>query len=385
MNLTKEVVELESKDEWATEFEDTTVHVERVIAYWSHTLKPAEWNYSATEREALAAKDALVKFQPFIEGEEVILVTDHAALQWARMYENANQRLVAWGAVYAAYLGLHIIHRAGRIHSNVDPLSRLPRVPLHDSPLQDELPSIILDEIKQAVAQSAEDRDTFKPAKKAAFVALWWDDVIAKYEAYPILTRCQAKLQEEQQSEKMAAEDGVPDEDSFVKNGVPDGDSLDLLPFLANDHWTYPPRVSPPRPEVEADFENRSHLLLSIEPELLQKFVAGYKSDAYFHNLYVEEMHSPDVVLTPSRFQKGSNGLLYFLHASWNSRLCVPRSMVPYVLSLTHDTASESAHAGPRRFLARVKELFYWPLLARDMEGFTDSCDVCQKIKEDRC
>jgi hypothetical protein len=61
-------------------------------------MKPAEKNYSATEREALGAKEALVKFQPFIEGERIILVTDHAALQWARVYENANQRLAAWGA-----------------------------------------------------------------------------------------------------------------------------------------------------------------------------------------------------------------------------------------------------------------------------------------------
>jgi hypothetical protein len=42
-----------------------------------------EQNYSATEREALGAKEALVKFQPFIEGEDIIRVTDHAALQWA--------------------------------------------------------------------------------------------------------------------------------------------------------------------------------------------------------------------------------------------------------------------------------------------------------------
>jgi hypothetical protein len=70
-------------DKWAASFEDTIVHVERVIAYWSQMLKPAERNYSATEHEALGAKEALVKFQPFIEGEVVILVTDHSVLQWA--------------------------------------------------------------------------------------------------------------------------------------------------------------------------------------------------------------------------------------------------------------------------------------------------------------
>ena len=127
-------------------------------AYWSQTFKSAERNYSATEREALAAKEALVKFQPFIEGEEITLVTDHAALVWARVYENANRRLAAWGAVFAAYPGLTIVHRAGRVHSNVDPLSRLIRIPPHDSPLNDDITPIEQDEIKRNIAQKAEDR-----------------------------------------------------------------------------------------------------------------------------------------------------------------------------------------------------------------------------------
>ena len=93
--------------------DETIMHVEHVIAYWSRTFKSAERNYSATEREALAAKEALVKFQPFIEGESITLITDHAALVWARVYENANQRLATWGAVFAAYPGLRIVHRAG--------------------------------------------------------------------------------------------------------------------------------------------------------------------------------------------------------------------------------------------------------------------------------
>jgi len=103
--LTKDSSGHTEDDQWGTSFEETTVRVERVICYWSRTLKSAERNYSATEREALGAKEALVRFQPFIEGETVTLVTDHAALQWARVYENANKRLAAWGAVFAAYPG----------------------------------------------------------------------------------------------------------------------------------------------------------------------------------------------------------------------------------------------------------------------------------------
>ena len=68
-------------EDWAEKFEDTIVYIEHVIAYWSRTFKSAETHYSTTEREALGAKEGLVKFQPFIEGERVTLITDHAALQ----------------------------------------------------------------------------------------------------------------------------------------------------------------------------------------------------------------------------------------------------------------------------------------------------------------
>ena len=60
---------------------------------------------------------------------ECKVLTDHAALQWARTYENSNRRLASWGAVFTAYApGLDIVHRPGRVHSNVDPLSRLQHV-----------------------------------------------------------------------------------------------------------------------------------------------------------------------------------------------------------------------------------------------------------------
>ena len=90
------------------------------IAYWSCTL-PAERNYSPTEREALALRDGLIKFQPYIEGEKVIAITDHAALIWSCTYQNVNRRLLTWGTVFVAYPDLNIVHWAGRVHSNGRP------------------------------------------------------------------------------------------------------------------------------------------------------------------------------------------------------------------------------------------------------------------------
>jgi hypothetical protein len=139
--LSKEHNDKQSTQRWATNWEEMLVPVERVIAYWSRVLAPAEMRYSATEREALTAKESLIRFQPFIEGERVLLVTDHATLTWAKTYENANRRLAAWGLVFAAFPQLVIVHRPGRVHSNIDPLLRLPRIPEFVSPMQDDLPS----------------------------------------------------------------------------------------------------------------------------------------------------------------------------------------------------------------------------------------------------
>ncbi len=83
VHLTKLHNDIPNNTGWGSTFEDTTVYVERVIAYWSRVLQTAEQNYSPTEREALALKEGLIKFQALLEGEKIIAITDHAALTWS--------------------------------------------------------------------------------------------------------------------------------------------------------------------------------------------------------------------------------------------------------------------------------------------------------------
>ena len=69
-------------------------------------------------------KEGLIKFQPYIEGESILAITDHAALTWGKTFQNVNCQLLTWGTVFAAYSKLCIIYRTSRVHSNVDPISR---------------------------------------------------------------------------------------------------------------------------------------------------------------------------------------------------------------------------------------------------------------------
>jgi len=127
MILSKNRNDIPEVSEWANDFEDTIMHVEHVVSYWSRVLKSAKWNYSPTEREVLALKEALIKFQLFLEGIPTLAITDHAVLTWSRTFQNVNRCLLTWGTVFTTYPDMEIIHCVGRIHSNVDPVSWLQR------------------------------------------------------------------------------------------------------------------------------------------------------------------------------------------------------------------------------------------------------------------
>ena len=354
-SLSSKTADSPSDDQWGTDFDTSTVHVERVIAYWSRTFKGAETRYSTTEREALAAKEGLVKFQPYIEGETVLLVTDHSALQWARTYENANRRLAAWGAVFSAYApGLEIIHRAGRVHSNVDPLSRLPRAaPEHTSPASDSSPSIVTD---STLAQEQERMLTYSTAREA-FLAWSIDECLEGVQSVWPTDKSANSGETIPQSNKSQPEDAEESDPN---------DELDTLD-VADEYWD----ASNPAPNIHVE----------MDPAFVADWVKGYESDPTFRSIWNDKGREERNWKNNGRFLKDERGLLFFLDENYQPRLCVPRSQRNFVLREAHENPLESAHAGTERLWQNLSQKFYWKRMKTDILEFCKACDVCQKTK----
>lgn len=96
---------------------------ERPIAYASRQLNSAERNYTATERELLAAVWATKHFRCYLYGRKFVLLTDHQALRWLLTVKDPSSRLSRWQQRLAEF-DYEPQYKPGKNHSNADALSR---------------------------------------------------------------------------------------------------------------------------------------------------------------------------------------------------------------------------------------------------------------------
>lgn len=98
--------------------------MERPIAFTSQHLTKAEQKWHIREKEALAIIRALESFQHFLRGSTFQVRTDHSSLTW--LLEAKTGRLGRWALRLLEFGPFSIVHRSGKLHTNVDALSRIP-------------------------------------------------------------------------------------------------------------------------------------------------------------------------------------------------------------------------------------------------------------------
>lgn len=96
---------------------------ERVVAYLSMKLTPAQQKYHVTERECLAVLMAIERFRPYIEGVHFTVMTDHASLLWLKNLKDPTGRLARWALRLQGH-SFTLIHRRGTLNVVPDALSR---------------------------------------------------------------------------------------------------------------------------------------------------------------------------------------------------------------------------------------------------------------------
>lgn len=132
---------------------------ERVVAYFSKALSKPERNYCVTRKELLAIIKSIEHFHKYLYGRHFHLRTDHAALRWLLNFRNPEGQLARWIERLQSY-DFSIEHRAGKIHSNADALSRRPcrEDCKYCNRAEEKEPALKLNQIRMSAAQINSDK-----------------------------------------------------------------------------------------------------------------------------------------------------------------------------------------------------------------------------------
>lgn len=205
--------------------------------------------------------------------------------------------------MFPAYPDLHIVHRAGRVHSNVDPISRLQRrLPRQDGPATDRTRALELSNWDD-------------PLKNM------FDELGQQFEErlLNVATRySNSEIRPENCCTNLGGFELEIDETSTVR-----------LPYSSAQNYS---------------------VLIGISADELKEWTEGYRSDSHFSKVLKEWKQETEWV-NPSfpQYHYSDSGLIYFEDWQGNNRLCVPEDLRIRIMEEVHNTITEAAHAGYHR------------------------------------
>lgn len=84
-------------------------------------------------------------------------------------------------------------------------------------------------------------------------------------------------------------------------------------------------------------------------------------------------------------YRKENDNIYVFVRKGLNEaqkgwKICVPTERSQEIISRYHD-AVKAAHGGIGKTLNRIREMYYWPKMASDIENYVKGCSVCKQTK----
>ena len=322
---------------------------EYVLSYASKTFSKPQRNYCATYRELLAALEMIRHFRHYLWGRHFELRTDHASLRWLSNYKNCDGMLARWLASLQEY-DYKTVHRAGKLHTNADGLSRCHTCqnPQCIGRITDDVDGYGASDVEMFVRQtsSARSGDDCPPG--------------------PIKTRQEtAKIRQVRttavvdDSDNMSELDVTPRERHTLQKLDTQIDQQRWLEFLTDADLAAAQVADPGLAKVRGWLlEGRKPTKAEIEPESAEvKALAGRWRLLSLQN----DVVSRTIVPRPGKviLQK-----------------VLPQALRVDVLHQLHDLRV-TGHLGIQRTVERVKQRFYWPGLSLDVARWCASCEQC--------
>jgi len=397
--------------------------IPRVVAYGSFSLTPEQKRYCTTRKELLSIVRFTRQYKYYLLGRIFTVRTDHSSLTWLLKFKDPQGQLARWIEELSQYTMI-VKFRPGAKHTNVDPLSRHPddltpcpnyvsEIKPEDLPCGgchycrrvDEQWGTFFREIDDTVGLA--DLGS-KPVQRGATAAVRRPRIVG-LEAEPCLAPIfPGKLPEPGPTGKREEGDGrlagllTPKTSESSQSDISDSSDEET-----ESSW-----------ESAAQFDVVIHqgdpeIVVVNDVRVRQESTPGNPCcwGFTFHELATAQGRdesldiilnwmknqerpaegvlfsaSPEVKtfwLNKEQFQLIDDVLFRQKKETFELELVVPAGLQHQVIEWHHDIPS-SGHQGIARTKAKLKEKFYWYSLARDVEAFILSCDVCGRNKKNK-
>ena len=322
---------------------------EKVLAYASKALSPAEQNYCTTRRELLAVVKFTTHFRQYLLGRPFVVRTDHSSLRWlVHMKDPMQGQFSRWLEILSEF-NFKVEHRAGVAHGNADALSR--------KPCRVDCPCLVTQDGKKTADMGVQcDSVPIEHVEMVSTVTSAFVQGIASTEVE--LSDDEVSGPEDSlSSDEEEAPVGSGDDTPSVGPGGPSG---------LFGGWTVTELARAQETDAHIGPVLELKKTLDDKPSWSEYSHLSPASKAYIGQW--DRLSVRDGVLLRTYVSRDTK-------RSW-SQTVLPTSLRKEVLKQMHDSPF-GGHFGAERTLAHVQSRFFWYDMKEDVTLWCKTCEAC--------